>query len=227
MNVHKMSDHKCSESCLRFNRDATMVCSVTGKCFHQYISSNEFTLDCSAYFTTKAETENKKKTSSKTSRAAKRPKPRFDDAAIQSDIYRLLRLLLYSKKREELNNRHLKRVEKCKQFSNKHHKKRRVVEIIDIDENILKQITETVFAIVKMVNKHRPYLKLKPVMLGTIYQMQHGKSYQTKSGKTFKIERSVYLYKYLPSISDLNSFGLQKNLIRIGGNVIQSVAREL
>ena len=143
-------DHVCDNGCMIFNKDSTMVCRYTGKCFHQFISANEFQLNSTDYFCSQKPA--KKNNSSTKNRGTKRPRPRFDTSSVLADIEKLLRLLLYSKTREELNNRHLKRVDQCDKRGQRHHKKRRVVEIIKEDSETLCELKQSIYKIVRMVN---------------------------------------------------------------------------
>ena len=218
--------HACTTECQFLNRDNAWVCSQTGKVGHQLICSNEIsgeTNDLSFVPKARATGTNGRKKYTRNSRAA----PDFTEPKVRKEVEDFVIKLLYSDKRSLCQHQKAKRVDAVKSVSAQHHKKRRVIETIERNEEELGLIVDQVFQILKMIHEAKPFVKKKPIILGTLFLMQYGKKFTTRSGTVFKIVRSKYLWKHLPSISDLNLFGFEKSLVRIGKNAIQQCAREL
>lgn len=218
--------HVCSDECLIVNRDHTTICRVTGKCYSQYINANPFYNDQTPHLlphddarTLKRQHVRRHRTaigsrSPSSDKPGPRPKPHFNEDEVIRQIEALIELLLYSSKRT---------TGRTKPHASKHHyKKRRLVLSIPRDPEEVRKAVDAVFTVVLMVYKQRPFLKIKPIIVGSLYLMQHGKQF-----KQFSIERNQYLHSNLPSVSDLPRFDVAKNLVRIGSNVIIRCARGL
>jgi len=219
-------DHVCDRECQFLNRDSAWVCRVTGKVGNMLICFNEISgagndLECLP--AKRITGTNGKKRYARSTRAP----PEFKEEKVKAEIETFVTSLLYSEMRSECQHQKVKRAAAVETIKNVHHKKRRVVMTLVRDEKELGVIVQQVFDILQMINDSKPFTKKRPVILGSLFLMQHGKSFETRSGKTFQIVRSEYLWQHLPSISDLSFFGLEKSLVRVGKNVIQSVAREL
>lgn len=213
-----MNAHKCDKQCLFVNRDGTIVCRQTGKCFDQFISQNDFKIDHHDLFAAV-------KTIKSELRAPRR-EPVVSEELIRSETSKYMQLLLYSKTRSDLCSKNSNR-EKDTTSGHRHYKRRRKVEIIEFDKREITIITEEIVSNVSILMKKKPNSKLKAILIALLFLKQQGKVYKTKSGTLFTIHRSEYLYKHLPSISDLHAFKISKNLVRIGSNIIQKIVRNI
>lgn len=244
--------HECDESCLITNRDFTTVCRVTGRCYNQYINSNVFYNDVQTTLipvgpqkthmllntqpqpsndTSKRQDLVSKRNGSsgggggrscKTTKRKRvqypRPKPHFDAEAVRSNIRQTVCTLLYSQNREFMDADSSSVLTTIDQ----HYKKRRSVTKVAYDSSVVDQVVDDVYQVISMVFSQRPFLKIAPIIIGSLYLMQHGKRF-----KSFEIRQNPYLHQHLPSVSDLPNFSYQKNLVRIGSNVIIRCARSL
>ena len=214
-----MSEHVCSTECLFVNRDGTIVCKMTGRCQSQFISANEYHIDTQELYTVKSHVRDYK--------GKKREKHSITAIeTITIEVEKYLRLLLYSKKRNDMCQSESK-IESSKSNHKRHYKKRRKITILEFNETKFKEISNSVCKIISRLLQHKPSSKLKPLIVALLFLKQHGKKYTTKTKDTFDIVRSEYLYQHLPSISDLHLFDIQKNLVRIGSNTIQKIVRNI
>lgn len=231
--------HVCDESCLFTNRDFTTVCKVTGRCYNQYINSNVFYNDAQSslipvgnkkreMLDKARETTNLPNKTTKRKRKKKahylRPKPHFDCEVVRSNIHRTVCSLLYSQHRETADAFNIREniIDTNADSRRHHYKKRRSVLKVKYDETIVSGVVDDVYGVVRMVYNQRPFLKIIPIVIGSLYLMQHGKRF-----RSFEIKQNEYLYRHLPSVSDLPNFSFQKNMVRIGSNVIIRCARSL
>ena len=214
-------EHTCDERCLIVNGDSTLVCRVTGECFQQFISANLFKVEPMQMIMPSSPTGG--------GRPVKKARqlPSVNDRQIYEKIRSIVMNLLYSDVRQSLSS-DTHQCELPSASSHRHHKKRRIIrDDLKVDSNIVDSVVEETASILKMVLEKRPFLKHKSVIIAGIYLQQHGKNFQTKSGKQFNIRDCEYLYTHLPSIGDLKRFGFPKNLVRIGTNIIQEVTRDI
>ena len=210
-------EHKCDDKCLIVNSDSTLVCKLSGECYHQFISANSFRVEPMQMILprVKPETRQVKKT---------RPRPVTNDTQLREKIVNIIHNLLYSPVRQTLSSKQVPPTP----VSKRHHKKRRTIQDnLERNPQIVDQVANETLTILKMVLSQRPFIKHKSIVLASIYLQQHGKEFETKSGQIFRIRECQYLYKHLPSIGDLKLFGFAKNMIRIGTNIIQEVARDI
>jgi len=213
-----MSDHTCNNTCLIVNRDGTIVCTITGRCQSQFISANEYRVDIQEIYTSK--------THAREHRTKKRDSVAISHDVVRTEVEKYTNLLLFSKKRSDMCDRVRDR-NAYDHNHKRHYKKRRRVEILEFDPEQFAKISTDVSQIIIRLLKHRSSSKLKSLIVALLFLKQHGKEYVTKSTKPFVITRSEYLYVHLPSISDLHLFGIQKNMIRIGSNIIQKIVRNI
>jgi len=213
-----MNPHKCDKECLFVNRDGTIVCRQTGRCYTQFISQNDFKIDHHDLFAAVKTV--------KTEIRAPRREIVVSTEHIESETKKYLQLLLYSKTRSDLCSKNGDR-ENDETKGRRHYKRRRKVEIIEFDEREITTITTQIVANVSVLMKTKHNAKLKAILIAILFLKQQGKQYRTQSGELFTIQRSSYLYKNLPSISDLQSFKIPKNLVRIGSNIIQKIVRNI
>ena len=201
-----MDQHRCDESCRVINRDFTMVCRLTGKCFGQYMSRNYHNDDASEMILR---------------RPAARPKRQrtgVDLSKIRPTVVSMYELLMWGAARAKLEGG-------AETVVTQHHRKRRRLTPAPRDDKLQRQVCDAVGHIVHAVAEHKPFLKLTTVVIGALFLMQHGKCFTSNSGTKWDIPRFVHLQCYLPSISDLPSFGFNRSLVRVGKNVIMAVLR--
>jgi len=101
------------------------------------------------------------------------------------------------------------------------------VNILEFDAAVFDELCSDVSSIAIQLLQKEKAVKIKPIIIALLFLKQHGKEYTTKTKDKFIIKRSEYLYQHLPSISDLHLFHVQKNLIRIGSNIIQKIIRNI
>lgn len=216
-----MSEHICSNNtCLFVNRDGTIVCRVTGKCHSQFICSNEYKIETNDLFNNIVHKSSEIKQNKKNDFHA----PCSHDT-VKMEVEKYVRLLLYSKIRDDICRNSTSQPAKKKQ--KRHYKKRRKVDILEFNQNVFDEICGDVSSIIIQLLKQEKSAKVKPMIIALLFLKQHGKEYKTKTQDTFIIKRSEYLYQHLPSVSDLHLFSVQKNLIRIGSNTIQKIIRNI
>jgi len=216
-----MSEHICSSNdCLFVNRDGTIVCRMTGKCHEQFICSNEYKIETNDLFSSLVrqgqETKHPKRSEFHNT---------FSHDNIKIEVEKYVRLLLYSNTRIDISTKNSSKPAKKKQ--KRHYKKRRKVAILNFNKTIFEEICQDVSNIIIQLTKQEKTTKIKPLIIALLFLKQHGKEYKTKTKDTFVITRSEYLYQHLPSVSDLHLFSVQKNLIRIGSNIIQKIVRNI
>jgi len=211
--------HVCGEECLIVNRDSTIVCRITGHCQQQFISRCDFKVDRSKLFTAFDQTS----TNYSKNKCTVTP----PDVNVVKEI---TKLLLFSNKRSKITSASTSN--DGNQINNHpHHRKRRKILKLEPDDQILKDICESVRAVTKKIEETASSLLNKnshrALIVATLYLMQHGKTYTSKSGTRTVIPQIQYLYCNLPPISVLEHFGIAKNIVRIGSNLIQKIARNI
>jgi len=205
--------HVHSAACIVVNRDSTLVCRVDGRCVSQYISSDPYKNDHGVVFSGKPGTAKKKK------RAQRRLRPAFDDSAASGEVVKVLTNLLFGKARATLCCEDAQKGARAKQSV--HHRRKRTLRALDPAGNYpTEDITVVVIRMLAMVHNTGPPGRTNSVILGTLYLMQHGKSFDG-----LDIPRSCFLYDHLPSITDLPAFGYQRSAVRVGKNTIIACAR--
>jgi len=214
-----MSQHVCSiETCLFVNRDGLIICKLTGRCKKQFICANEYKIETTDLFTKVTSHCNEYKSTKRNEN-----KTFFGIEDIKKEVERYVRLLLYSSIRNDISTdeKHPKKKQK------RHYKKRRKIQILVFNQEIFTDICTDVSLTIHDLTRHNKTTKLKPLIVSLLFLKQHGKEYKTKTQNKFIIKRSEYLYQHLPSISDLHLFSVQKNMIRIGSNIIQKIIRNI
>lgn len=201
-----MPKHTCDDTCRVVNRDHTMVCSVTGQCFGQYMSRNYHNDDAFEMLVRRP------------ARPPKRQRPGLDLAKVAPAVRTTYELLLWGEPRKRLEGA-------TAAVGTAHHKKRRLLRPAPRDEELQRAVCDAVADIVRVVAEHKPFTKLNTVVLGALYLMQHGKRFTTAGGTQWDIPRFEHLQRHLPSISDLPSFGFNRSLVRVGKNTIMAAAR--
>ena len=202
-----MSRHECGPDCMVINRDFTMVCSTTGRCYGQYMSRNFHNGDAGEMITRRPE-----------ARPPKR-RPVLDQAKTAAQVLGIYSGLMWCPERTKLEGCALATT------STAHHKKRRRLTRPPRDAALQDAICAAVGDIVRLVAAVKPFFKINTVTIGALYLMQHGKEFTTADGVTCRIPRFAHLQQYLPSISDLPYFGYSRSLVRVGKNVIMAAAR--
>ena len=202
-----MSVHLCDEACRVINRDFTMVCKMTGKCYGQYMSRNYHNEDVSEMLTHRPVCS-----------VVKRQRAGVDFAKIAPTVEATYTLLMHSAARTEIEGGD-------GVVGTHHHKKRRLLTAAPRDKVLARAVCSAVSRIVRVVTEYKPFLKLNTVIIGALYLMQHGKCFKSASGTEWDIPRFDHLQRYLPSISDLPRFGFNRALVRVGKNVIMSAVR--
>lgn len=216
-----MVEHICSnETCLFVNRDGTIVCRVTGRCKSQFICSNEYRIETNDLFIPVASQGQEYKQSKRNEKSHQ-----VGHDNIRTEVEKYVKLLLYSKTRNDISSNEVKKPTKKRQ--KRHYKKRRKVAILDFNQTVYDEICQDISTIIIKLMEHNKGSKLKPLIIALMFLKQHGKEYTTKTKDKFTIKRSEYLYEHLPSVSDLHLFNIQKNLIRIGSNTIQKIVRNI
>ena len=207
------ANHVHTAACIIVNRDSTLVCRVDGRCVSQYISSDPYKNDHGAIFSGKSGCV---KATAK--RHPRRVRVAFDNDGASGDIERVLTNLLFGSARAVLCGAPHART---RPRPSHHHRRKRALQALDPDETYpLSQIVSVVLKMLALVHKRGPPGRTNSVILGTLYLMQHGKSFEG-----LDIPRSGFLYDHLPSITDLPSFGYQRSAVRVGKNMIISCAR--
>jgi hypothetical protein len=200
--------HVCGPDCMVINRDFTMVCKCTGRCFGQYMSRNYHNGDAGEMIVRRPE-----------GHGHKRQRPVLDMVKTSAQVHGIYCGLMWCAARTKLEGA------EHASTSTAHHKKRRRLTRPPRDSLLEDAVCSAVSDVVKLVSLQKPFLKINTVTIGALYLMQHGKQFTTAKGRQWTIPQFAHLQQYLPSISDLPHFGYSRSLVRVGKNVIMAAAR--
>ena len=204
--------HAHTTSCIVINRDGTLVCRHDGRCVSQFICADPFRCD-------RVVSHGKRGAAKTIKHTQRRPRrPAFDDSAASADVEKVLSNLLFGKARAALCCNGAKHTH-AKQSAH-HRRKRTLLHLDPADAHPLEGVAAVVLRMLAMVHNTGPLGRTNSVILGTLYLMQHGKSFDG-----LDIPRSGFLYDHLPSITDLPAFGYQRSAVRVGKNTILACAR--
>ena len=181
-----MADHICSNDiCLFVNRDGTIICRKTGRCFSQFICSNEYKIETNDLF------NNILHKCHETKQSKKHDTPCSHDT-IKIEVQKYIQLLLYSNIRNDICRNSTSPPVKKK--NRRHYKKRRKVNILEFDAAVFDELCSDVSSIAIQLLQKEKAVKIKPIIIALLFLKQHGKEYTTKTKDKFIIKRSEYLY---------------------------------
>jgi hypothetical protein len=223
--------HHCGDRCdAQFvNRDCTITCRTTGRCFAQAVAEHPF-----------------ERTAKRDVTRAERPGPRparqrarnpfrpGNNGAYYQEACRVVRTLLYSAVRAELNERRRRaaagrvsrRVSRAKRAGGSPPELRESYRAVPLEAEVpgtVEAYARKVMALWEAMGalphcvKNRSHIRFSHHILGALYTAQYG----LRVGDTQVMERDEYLYRMLPPVHDLKDYGFAKRFITVGKNHIK------
>lgn len=210
--------HVCDETCtLRsHNRDATLVCPISGRCFEQTMNMNLFKRSKRLEFSS----VNQLKQHHLPTRTQKSSRTKSTTTSFNATMVRnLLTLLLVSKKREQVDDERVRH-----QMKKSRRGLRRPVPKFDpLRWDYYVSTVKSMWDLTNsMLKPPDTTLSIESCTLGTIYLLQYGLCHDGKQ----VLPKDTYLFVHLPPVTDLVKLKVSKKRIRVGKNRILKCLRE-
>jgi len=193
--------HICDDTCsLRsHNKDATLVCPISGRCFEQRINTNQFQRQTRVQFSS-IDTLRRHQAPIRSRKHAKRRSTNSKSTFCPDTVKKLLTQLLDSSKLARPDAPTTIDPHRC---------------------NYYVQVVKAMWDLTQNQNV-RSVLSTEACTLGTIYLLQYGLRHQDKQ----LLPKDQFLFHHLPAVTKLVNYNLPKKGIRIGKNRILTCLRD-